>query len=385
MKRFTHDARKGWQDKVEALGLTFHTYPEGAYWEETSHYELTQDQVNELTLATDELYALCTSAVNKVITENLFGRFGIPEIFWPMIKNSWKRKDLDLFGRFDLSWDGKTAPKMLEFNADCPGGILEAGLIQKEWLKEFSPGAKQFNSIEERMLTSWEMIKDEYLGTDQNMYFAFWMRSAEDQAMVKYIRALAEKAGMNTPDIDVRDLGWNNVYFTDLQEKQIDVLFKLYPWNWMIFEEFGENLTKETMEIVEPAWKLLLSNKALLPLLWEMYPDHPNLLAAYASSDPLKEAPYNGSYVAKPRMGFQGENIRIYKEGKPLLSTEGETPAEPADLIYQEFCPLTNFDGNYPVVGSWVIGGRAAGIGILETEDLITDNSCSFVPHLVKG
>ena len=35
------------------------------------------------------------------------------------------------------------------------------------------------------------------------------------------------------------------------------------------------------IDSIEPAWKLILGNKAILPLLWEMYPDHKNLLPAY--------------------------------------------------------------------------------------------------------
>lgn len=35
------------------------------------------------------------------------------------------------------------------------------------------------------------------------------------------------------------------------------------------------------IDSIEPAWKLVLGNKAILPLLWEMFPDHKNLLPAY--------------------------------------------------------------------------------------------------------
>ena len=38
---------------------------------------------------------------------------------------------------------------------------------------------------------------------------------------------------------------------------------------------------------IEPLWKLIMSNKAILPLLWEMFPNHPNLVPAYYDS-PLK-------------------------------------------------------------------------------------------------
>ena len=42
---------------------------------------------------------------------------------------------------------------------------------------------------------------------------------------------------------------------------------------------------------------------------------------------------------------------------------------------------LPAFDGNYPVIGSWIIGDDAAGIGIREDDTPITRNTSRFVPH----
>jgi glutathionylspermidine synthase len=50
--------------------------------------------------------------------------------------------------------------------------------------------------------------------------------------------------------------------------------------------------------------------------------------------------------------------------------------------IYQQYCAPPNFDGNYPVLGSWVIDGESAGIGIRESNTLVTGNFSRFVPHI---
>jgi len=42
-------------------------------------------------------------------------------------------------------------------------------------------------------------------------------------------------------------------------------------------------------------------------------------------------------------------------------------------------------DGRYAVLGAWVIDGEAAGMGIRESEALITGNLAQFVPHLIEG
>ena len=62
-------------------------------------------------------------------------------------------------------------------------------------------------------------------------------------------------------------------------------------------EEFGVYLADEPARFIEPAWKMLLSNKGLLPILWELFPDHPNLLPCFESPEPL-----GGNYAQKPRL-----------------------------------------------------------------------------------
>ena len=39
----------------------------------------------------------------------------------------------------------------------------------------------------------------------------------------------------------MRDIGWDGARFVDLESQPINVLFKLYPWEWMVREEFAEN------------------------------------------------------------------------------------------------------------------------------------------------
>jgi len=41
------------------------------------------------------------------------------------------------------------------------------------------------------------------------------------------------------------------------------------------------------------------------------------------------------------------------------------------------------FDGNRPTIGSWVIGGQPAGIGVREDTSLVLGNTGRFLPHCV--
>jgi glutathionylspermidine synthase len=55
----------------------------------------------------------------------------------------------------------------------------------------------------------------------------------------------------------------------------------------------------------------LLGNKAILPVLWEMFPDHPNLLPAYFENPNSKSENQNlnKTWVSKPKFGREGEGI----------------------------------------------------------------------------
>jgi glutathionylspermidine synthase len=189
-----------------------------------------------------------------------------------------------------------------------------------------------------------------------------------------YMRDVAMQAGLATEYIHVEDIGWNapRRQFVDLAERPMGHVFKLYPWEWMLREKFGPNLTQTPVQWIEPPWKMLLSNKALLPLLWELNPNHPNLLPA--SWNPLP-----GAYVCKPIFGREGANIAVVNDGKVVLETEG--PYRGGASVYQEFFPTPRFEGNTIVIGSWLVDGTACGIGIREEESLITQNTSRFVPH----
>lgn len=69
-----------------------------------------------------------------------------------------------------------------------------------------------------------------------------------------------------------------------MKSEEVGKILKLYPFEWIAREIEGDSLLPhdlKELDSIEPAWKLILGNKAILPLLWEMYPDHKYLLPAY--------------------------------------------------------------------------------------------------------
>lgn len=133
--------------------------------------------------------------------------------------------------------------------------------------------------------------------------------------------------------------------------------------------------------MIESIWKLLFSHKGILAALWHRFPDHTNLLPA--SLDPEKVPAGGQGLVRKPLLGREGANVTIFgADGHtPRVETGGRYGAE--GFVYQAFHPTPDFGGGRrATVGSWVVGGLPAGIGIREADGLIADNASRFVPHL---
>lgn len=375
MRRQQIQPRPNWQQIVESQGLTYHTLDDVPYWDESVYYQFSAAEIDQLEAATYELDRLCLAAAQYVIDHDLWERFLIPPEYRDFISQSWEQDERTLYGRFDLAFDGQAEPKLLEYNADTPTALLEAAVVQWFWLQDCALQAQQFNSIHERLLEAFQSLRET---SSERFYFAAVAGSSEDYMTVNYLRDVALQAGFDTAYLNVEDIGWHAArsVFTDQNERAIRSCFKLYPWEWLLREQFGPCLLRGRCLWFEPPWKSLLSNKAILPLLWELNPGNPYLLAA--SYEPLA----HGTYIKKSILGREGANVQVFQQGRLLLETPGpyDGPA-----VYQEIQPLPRFDERYyPIVGSWVVNGWSCGIGIREDANPITGNLSRFVPHIFQ-
>ena len=391
MKRIKVTPRDNWQEKVEKLGFDYHTVdPEkygggdSIYWVEDSIYQFSMDEINTIEAATNELYSRCLDAVDYITrSRDLMNRCQIPEVYHDAIRRSWHRRDLDLYARFDLAFNPAIDPnpKMYEINADTPTSIFEGSIVQWFWLEDsikegrIPRGSDQFNSMHERLIEAFKVIGKRYVHPNELFHFFSVSEHIEDEITVEYIRDTANQAGLNTKFGYMEDIGWDGNRFVDYDNKPITTMFKLYPWEWMMREEFGPHMSEEVMDIVEPIWKSILSNKMLLPILHEMFPKHPNILPA------ADYVPVGVNYVKKPIFSREGANITMVENGKQLIETSGDYGSE--GFIYQEMFPLPDFNGKHPVIGSWIIGGKACGMGIREDDSLVTKNTSHFIPHFI--
>jgi glutathionylspermidine synthase len=381
MRRRTIAPRQNWQQIVESQGLLWHGGERGneakPYWNESAFYEFAAKEVDELEAATNELDRMCIEAGQRVIDEKLYAKFGIPERAIPLIEETWEKEPPSLYGRFDLAYDGKNPPKLLEYNADTPTSLVEAAVVQWYWLQDEFPKRDQFNSIHERLVALWKEFRPYLQGS--HIHFTS-TDDVEDGYTVAYLQDTAQQAGYTTSAFAIDQLGWdrNKKLFVDPDNHPLVTVFKLYPWEWLTNEEGSEFLAQNNTTWIEPAWKMMLSNKAILAVLWEKFPGHPNLLETYLDdAGPLRLK----DYVRKPKWGREGRNVQVVAGGR-IEETGGDYGEE--GYVYQQYAPPAEFDGRRAVIGSWVIGHEegAGGMGIREGESLILGNLSEFVPHV---
>ena len=146
--------------------------------------------------------------------------------------------------------------------------------------------------------------------------------------------------------------------------------------------------TYKDMRWIEPIWKMLLSNKGILPILWELYPNHELLLESHfvgangpAGSPAPRLGPQTHALARRRRTSSWSASTAQARNPRPLRQPHAHRPApRPADHLPRR----RQAAGRWPVLGLWMIDQECCGMGIREDAGPITGNLCSFVPHFFR-
>lgn len=417
MQRMHITPRMHYLQTVQAQGLvyantTLETGQVLPYWDEGKHYHLTKTEVEALRVAAHDLHIMYKAAGDYVIRHRLYDRLGIPSRMIPAIVRSWEDDLPSLYGRYDMWYGGEgTTPKLLEYNAQTPTSLVEASLIQWYWRNDTKVGRTQWNDIHETLVAGWkrnvahyEKLYDRKVTT---IHFActYADKSGEDYMTVTYLADTAEQAGYKVKVMYIEDLSVESLntfdsgrYFNgvemvdgwlDDEYRLIQMLFVLYPWEalWNETPSLAWSAAKpDGLVVVEPAYKAMWSNKAMLPLLYQMFGKDSrygkHLLPAYFEG---QQPSGFTSFARKPFFSREGDSITLVKDGQKIAGGSGRYGQE--GFILQQLAPLPNFPdlegSHHPVMGVWMIDNWPAGLGIREG-GLITDNRSRFVPHVIS-
>jgi glutathionylspermidine synthase len=400
MERCLVPVRDNWKARVEAEGMLWHSAPGLTYWHEGVAYRFTEAEVETIHDATEACHQMALAAAGAIIEGGELANYGYGADAIKLIERSWHTRERDIYGRIDFAFDGVNPPKMLEYNADTPTSLLEGAVIQWSWLTDTSgpEATNQYNDIHRALVERMRALKAErdagLLGVRQRgapLHVACVFPHDEDTGTVAYIESVAREAGLEVCFVPMDQIGFSEVEggtFLDQNDVPIRLLFKLYPWDWLLADDYGPSLTQavltHTIRLFEPAWKMLLANKLLMTKMWEMYPDSPYLLETRRSDEAFRAS--GRGFVRKPALGREGQNVSVFAAGDRAHTAQTDGNYADNDFVSQAFADLFRdpASGAYALIGSWVIGGEAVGMGIRESDHLITDDRSRFVPHLFR-
>ncbi|KAL2877487.1 hypothetical protein SGCOL_007231 [Colletotrichum sp. CLE4] len=425
MRRVPVEKRPNATRLVQSQGLVFaDLVAPGAsepYWPDDRYYSFTEKEMLLLEEAARDVFAMCCEAADYLVEhpDIITKKMAVPAFALKQIKASWDREPAwgSIYGRFDICFGGLAhpdprlrVPKFYEFNADTPTSLLEAASIQWLWMEQTGHGNDQFNSITEKLIEGWKRnltLIDKELGHKPTVHFAVGEgeTTGEDAMNTMLLMETCQQAGWTTKALTMEEIAKSKKdgRFYDAQGEHIDVIFKLYPWEYMVDQQFGEACFEDMENIgkrdeegnyiggtvwIEPPYKLLWSNKAVFAVLWDMFKDDPRgkwLLPTYFDN----EAPASmTSFARKPIFAREGADVVLKKDGEILQdASTGDYGAE--GYIVQELAVLPEFrdakgSSWYPVLGMWFVDGDPVGMGIREDGTPITTNASMFIPHSIE-
>jgi glutathionylspermidine amidase/synthetase len=363
---------------------------------ENTYCVMSQTAKQEVVRATNELHALFLHATDYVLqNEYLLEHFNIPNVLWPRIKQSWNnRRNQMITGRFDFSLSARGL-KLYEYNADSASCHMECGKIQGLWgdYKNCDDGADAGSPLFFDLVDAWKenhvdglvhiMLDDD----DEENYHALYMQST------------MKKAGIESKLVyGTQQLSWSkDGYVVDVDGLAIKWVWKTWAWetaleqlrdelnnNEYATEDIPKNKKPQLMDVflhpetmvIEPLWTVVTSNKAMLPILWQMFPNHPYLLNAQFELTPDLQ---KEGYVSKPIAGRCGLNIILFdKQDKTLSETQGQFSQQ--DSIFQSLYPLPKFNGLNVQLCTFTAGGYYAGACIRTDASMIITNKSDLLP-----
>jgi glutathionylspermidine synthase len=348
------------------------------YIDEHEGVALDKTEIDALYDASQELERLCLDAVAHAIEKNDLARFGLSDVAARLVADSWQRQARNLIGRFDLAYVPGSPPKLLEYNADTPVVLVEAASYQAAWKDRHFPDAMQWNEIEARLVEAWRQMGLARLP----IHFAGSGDDADAALTLDFLAQSARAAGFEANRLDLDAIGWDGEKFLDRDNRPIRTLCKLYPWQWLVEDDFGAHLADAEMTTIEPAWKMLLDDKRLLVLLWERFEGHPLLLPASLESGDIA-----GAGVAKPALGRNGAGVRLFANGLDAAQTGGDRePVDPRDgpIVFQALSPLATLGEAKLLASTWMVASQPAGLGLRAEAGALVGSAARFVPHIVR-
>ncbi len=368
---------------------------------------LTCDR-QELGYATERLSRVFSKTIVAVQqgSNALLKELGIPSIMFDAVRLPMLSSMPTLLGRFDFA---RTAEglKMLEFNADTPGGVVEAYYVNGEVCRFF--GSKNPNDGCEAHITEafaqGIMTYQEMGYPVEKVVFSALDWHAEDAGTAEYLK---KQSGLNscfTPLKDLRVYRDRLCALIDGELVPVDVWHRLHPFSILSEETDTDGyptgahvldlISRRKLAVLNPPSALIAQTKALQALIWNLYEAREfftsverEVIGTYMLPTYLENR-FTGatSYVVKPILGREGGGVSIYDVNNSLMHRSSDESYQNQLVVFQKFVEMERMTvetiegqcSGFAVWGSFLTGGKASAINV-RIGDVITDDLSYFFP-----
>ncbi|KNH08268.1 trypanothione synthetase [Perkinsela sp. CCAP 1560/4] len=358
------------------------------------YYAFDAELEKEIRRVTCEIHAEFLRATEKIIqSDAALEACGIDRLFWEIIRKSWKTQgNQSISGRLDFLLDNTNTIKLLEYNADSAGGILETAVIQRKWARSMhlKKGEDAGQKLELALINRWKSME---IARDEVMHFMI-DNEDEEKYNAAYMQEVASAAGFKSKlCIGLDDFVWSDEKIHHVDGEPVKYVWKMWSWDTVLKSRLTnpgkgpiKNNTRPKLHdillhpdilVLEPLWKVVTSNKMALVHLDPK--DTSNILKVST------ERPESWKYFQKPVNGHGGSSVAMYEPGKKLIVQRGGSFAD-SKLIFQEAAAISPLDGCYSTIGSWIVGNEFAGFGVREdTNQIISQDSPFRAARVVKN
>ncbi len=347
-----------------------------------------------------------TAAVVQTGPAELLSELGIPAPAHDAVRLAFLPDVATLIGRFDFA---RTAAgwKLLEYNSDTPGGIVEAFHVNGR-VCAYHRAADPNAGLEAVLPAAFRLAADRYAALGYptgSVAFSALDWHAEDAGTARYLQRVAGLGGRFVPLAALRVQDDRLCCLDGDALVPLDLWYRLHPLGLLAEDRDTDGyptgvhllglLARRRLAAINPPGALIAQSKALQAIIWALR-DSGGLFTA-AEQDAIAahmlptylENRFAGSrpYVTKPALGREGGGITICAPDGAVLERDREKYYWDQPMIYQEYselepATLPTLKGPQAgrlVWGVFLVAGRAAAI-VARLGGLITDDLAYFVP-----
>lgn len=229
-------------------------------------------------------------------------------------------------------------------------------------------------------------------------------RDVEESYHAQFMQRALTQAGFNSKIIfGLDELGWDSAgQLIDSKQRPVNCVWKTWAWETVVeqLREVSDTeyaalpirtghpqnevrlidvLLRPEVRVFEPLWTMIPGNKAILPVLWSLFPHHRYLLDTdFVVNEELAQT----GYAVKPISGRCGNNIDLINRHEEVLD---QTHGQFVDRknIYQQLWCLPKVDGKYLQVCTFTIGGSYAGAYLRGDDTLVIKKESDIEPLIV--